>query len=116
MTSSTISIRTDDLIRSFRAASGNQKALTMEEYLLVRKTVIEEQRLGIWDDVPAKETVSQRSESVVYNAKKKSAQNVISANESRETTSHKRSAKASAGTADKASGFSLLQGLTDPWN
>ena len=110
--------QTNILVNTFRKTSGNQKPLTLEEYLLVRKTVIEEQSLGIWDNVSEKEIVEipknisnikENSQPLKLSSDKKENNNEINQiidepfvedNNSEQTKS----------------GFDILHDLSDPWN
>lgn len=109
---------TNILINAFRKAAGNQKPLTLEEYLLARRTVIEEQSLGVWDNVSVKENVEtpknianfkENSQYLELSSDKKENHNEINqiVDEPFVENNNLKQTK---------SGFDILHELSDPWN
>ena len=110
--------QTNILVNAFRKASGNQKPLTLEEYLLARKTVIEEQSLGIWDNVSEKENV-ETSKSISHI--KESPQPLKLSSDKKENNNEinrivDESFVEGNNSEQAKSGFDILHDLSDPWN
>ena len=110
--------QTNILVNAFRKASGNQKPLTLEEYLLARKTVIEEQSLGIWANISEKENV-ETSKSISHI--KKSPQPLKLSSDKKENNNEinrivDESFVEGNNSEQAKSGFDILHDLSDPWN